>query len=172
MKFKKLIVAGMVTFLTYSAVAERQPLTSGIDMTAVDTTVRPQDDFWHYVNGTWLKDTKIPADKSRLSMFGVLADEADKQLKSIIQDAAKAGAENGSNQQKLGDLYNSFMDVETIEKLGISPLQSELDAIQALSDYEQVASEMGALYKGGVSGPLGFYVYPDAKNPGVYGFWL
>ena len=137
MKLRKLIVAGMVTLLTFTALADRQPLTSGIDMTAVDSKTRPQDDFFRYVNGAWLDKTEIPADKSRLSMFSVLADKADEQLKEIILDASKAEAPMGSNQQKLGDLYNSFMDEATIEKLGFTPLQADLDAIQALTNHDE-----------------------------------
>lgn len=174
MKIRRLLAASLVALLSCGALADTgQPgLQSGIDLTAVDRQVRPQDDFYMYVNGTWMKKTEMPADKSRLSMFSELADQADLQLQAIIQEAAKAEASSGSNQQKLGDLYNSFMDEATIEKLGFQPLAPELKAIQGLKDHRQVATRSGHLFKHGVGGPLGFYVYPDAKNPGLYGMWL
>lgn len=174
MKIKSLLAASLVALLTCQSFADTGPAgkKSGIDMTAVDPTVRPQDDFYDYVNGSWLKRTDIPADKSRLSMFSVLADQADLQLQAIIQDAAKAKAAKGTNQQKLGDLYNSFMDLATIDKLGFSPLKSDLQAIENVKTHKDVAAELGDLFVIGVDGPLGFYVYPDAKNPGFYGMWL
>lgn len=168
------LAASLVLLLTCSSFADtgNPDLQSGIDLTAIDRTVRPQDDFFLHVNGEWLKRTEIPSDKSRLSMFSELADQADLQLQAIIQEAAKSQAAKGSNQQKLGDLYNSFMDEETIEKLGYQPLVSELEQIKAVENHRQVSAQFGRLFKLGVTAPFGFYVYPDAKNPSVYGMWL
>jgi putative endopeptidase len=174
MKFRNLIAALIVCALTVTGLADdstKEPV-SGIDMTAVDQQVRPQDDFFRFVNGTWLEKTEIPADKSRYSMFSVLSDQAQEQLKVIILDASKASPLEGSNQQKLGDMYNSFMDEEAIEKLGSQPISTDLTRISALENHTDVAGKLGELFKLGVSGPLGFYVYPDAKDPGTYGFWL
>jgi endothelin-converting enzyme/putative endopeptidase len=170
----KLLLAGglLLILATPPALAERAPLGSGIDLQAMDRAVRPQDDFWEYVNGSWLKETEIPADKSRLSMFSVLDDKAREELKAIIEESAASQADPGSNRQKLGDMYNSFVDQATVEALGIKPLQSQLDAIARLSSLPEVAAELGRLDGQGVLGPLGFYVYPDARNPQTYGLWL
>lgn len=170
MKIKRLLAAVLLGALLNSASADE--VVSGIDLTAVDQQTRPQDDFFRYVNGAWLDKTEIPADKSRYSMFSVLNDRAQEQLKAIILEAAELDAETGTNQQKLGDLYNSFMDQERIEALGFSPLKDDLNGITSLSDKAQVPAKLGELFEMGVTGPLGFYVYPDAKNPSVYGFWL
>ena len=145
---------------------------SGIDMTAVDKSVRPQDDFFQYVNGTWLKNTEIPADKSRFGMFNLLDDQTQEQLKAIIFEAAEKKAAAGSNPQKLGDMYASFMDEKTIESLGVTPVNSDLAIISKAKDHNDVARAMGHLETIGISNPFGFYIYPDAKKPGVYGFWL
>ena len=145
---------------------------SGIDMTAVDKSVRPQDDFFQYVNGTWLKNTEIPADKSRFGMFNLLDDQTQEQLKAIIFEAAEKKAAAGSNPQKLGDMYASFMDEKTIESLGVTPVTSDLAVISKAKDHNDVARAMGHLETIGISNPFGFYIYPDAKKPGVYGFWL
>jgi putative endopeptidase len=161
----------IITFL-FTGLTVADDAVSGIDLKAVDKQVRPQDDFYHYVNGTWISETEIPADKSRLSMFSVLNDRTREQLQSIIQDAAKSKAANGSNQQKLGDMYNSFLDVEQIEALGYDPIKDVLKEISEVSDLDGVGTELALLDRRGVSGPFGFYVYPDAKNPGVYGLWM
>lgn len=147
-------------------------LGSGIDLTAVNKEVRAQDDFFEYVNGTWLENTEIPADKSRYSMFSVLNDRTQEQLKEIIQDAADSDPEFGTNQQKLGDMYASFMDTGTVEELGLKPLSQQMEMINNISNHSEVAQAMGRLKRFGVSSLLGFYVYPDAKDPQKYGFWL
>ena len=155
-----------------SAAAKSQQPISGIDMTAVDKSVRPQDDFFNYVNGTWLKNTEIPADKSRYGAFIMLADQTQERLKEIIFEASQKEAKAGSNAQKLGDMYASFMNEEQIESLGVAPIASELAEVSKIQDHNGVASIMGKFDRLGVKNPFGFYIYPDAKKPGVYGFWL
>src|SRR5690606_8302152 len=73
-----------------------------------------------------------------------------------------------SNNQKLGDLYNSYMNEELAEQLGYTPIQSELDEVAAIEDASQFAAKMGDLSLHGVDAPFGYYVSPDAKDPGVY----
>lgn len=154
-----------------AAALVRAPV-SGIDMSAVDPSVRPQDDFFQHVNGTWLNKTEIPADKSRYGMFNVLDDQTKEHLKTIIFSAAEEKAAAGTNPRKLGDMYASFMDEKRIESLGLSPIASDLEAIAQVKDRDGVAQAMGHLETLGVSNPFGFYIYPDAKSPGIYGFWL
>lgn len=190
MKFRQAVITlGLIAAVATSAQAKEPPKpsgvespqvartliqapVSGIDMSAVDKTVRPQDDFFHYVNGAWIKSTEIPADKSRYGMFNLLDDQTQEQLKAIIFEAAEKKAAQGSNPQKLGDMYASFMDEKRIESLGAKPLASELAQIQKAKDHNDIARLMGTLDTIGVSNPFGFYIYPDAKNPGIYGFWL
>ena len=154
------------------AAAPAEKLNTGIDLSAVDSNVRAQDDFFRHVNGTWLSMTEIPADKSRYSMFNVLYDDTQENLKVMIQEAAESKAEAGSNNQKLGDMYNSYMNKALSDELGVTPLQSELDAIAGIENSSQVANKMGQLFGLGVESPFGFFVYPDAKDPNTYGFWL
>ena len=83
----------------------------GIDTTSFDRGVRPQDDFFRFVNGGWLKRTEIPADKSSYGTFTELADQSEAALHSIIEEAAASRAHKaGTDLQKVGDLYRSFMD--------------------------------------------------------------
>ena len=91
--------------------SEEQSKGYGIDLTAMDTTVRPQDDFYDYANNNWLKRTEIPASESRWSGFSILSETNKKNLHTILEEAAKnTKAAKGSNEQKIGDFYYTAMD--------------------------------------------------------------
>lgn len=147
-------------------------LGSGLELSAIDETVRPQDDFFRYVNGKWLKDTEIPADKSRYGMFNVVYDATQENLKALIMQAAEANAAMGSNTQKLGDMYNSYMNQALVNQLGLAPLQAELEAISKVQSQADLAAQMGKLFELGVDAPFGFFVYPDLKNPTTNALYL
>jgi putative endopeptidase len=130
----------------------QKQMKSGINLSQMDTAVRPQDNFYQYMNGTWLKEFEIPADKSNYGMFNKLADEAEKNLQIIIEEAAaKKNKENGSNEQKVGDMYTSFMDSTKIEELGISPIEKDLQQIAAISDKQQIIKELVDLAKNNIN---------------------
>ncbi|KXI27044.1 M13 family metallopeptidase [Paraglaciecola hydrolytica] len=149
------------------------PLISGIDLTAIDSTVKVQDDLFRHVNGHWLNTTEIPADKSRYGIFNVLHDDTQEHLKALIQEAAAAtDFKAGSNTQKLGDMYNSYMDIDKANELGLAPIQQQLDSIAAIKTTTELAQKMGELYVLGVGGPFNFYVSPDAKDPVVVTMYL
>jgi len=154
--------------LALALVACQSP-KSGIDTSLMDTTVRPQDDFYRYMNGTWLKSYEIPADKSNYGTFTKLADDAEANLRVIVESAAN-GAENqpGSDKQKIGDLYKSFMDTTRIEELGIDAIKDELDAIQALESKKALAEHAARLSRVGIGGPFRDFVGQDAKNSTEY----
>lgn len=145
-----------------------QILASGVQKENFDEYVRPQDDFFRHVNGTWLEETEIPADKSNYGAFTALHDQAQKDLRMIIQEAAKKDAEEGSESQKVGDLYISYMDTVRIEKLGLEPLQSTLRQIEAISDYDDLQQVMIELRKIGVQIPFRYYVSQDRKQSDRY----
>ena len=108
---------------TAEAAPAAHALSLGVATKFMDKAVRPQDDFFRYVNGTWLKTTTIPADKARYGSFIELRDKSEAALKEIIEEAAAKKAEPGTEPQKVGDLYRAFMDTDTIEKLGATPVQ-------------------------------------------------
>lgn len=142
---------------------------SGIDLENFDKSVRPQDNFYLYVNGTWLKTAKIPADKSNYGSFTKLVDESEKNLRMIIEEAGNApDKKEGSDVQKIGDLYASFMDTATVEELGLKPVRDELDRITALKTRSDVARHMGYLQTVGVQRPLFFFIDQDEKNSTRY----
>lgn len=174
MKFHSILAAGLVFFLAGPSLAEEgtKAPVSGIEIKAMDRSAKPQDDFYGFVNGAWVESTEMPSDKSRYSMFNVLSDRIQEQLKDIIQEAAQSEAKSGSNAQKLGDMYNSFLDQKTVESLGHSPIKASLEGISKVNDLQAVAAKMGELEALSVKAPFGFYVYPDAKNPAYNGLWM
>lgn len=145
---------------------------SGIDLSAMDTSVRPGDDFFAYVNGTWLKTTEMPADKSRYGVFDMLRDESQEAVKAIIEESATGDFEKGSDEQKVGDLYNSFLDWDTRNARGIEPLQPELERIAAIDDYDALAVYFAGALKRGLDAPFGGGQIPDFLDPNYYAFVL
>ncbi|GAG34805.1 unnamed protein product, partial [marine sediment metagenome] len=106
----RIIITIIMTLLLAVSCTDQVAL-SGIDKSNFDTSVRPQDDFYQYVNGTWLEETEMPADKSRYGSFTILYDENQIRLREIIEDAAsQENKTSGSDVQKVGDFYTSFMD--------------------------------------------------------------
>ncbi|WP_406830130.1 M13-type metalloendopeptidase [Pedococcus sp. KACC 23699] len=138
-----------------------------------DDTVRPQDDLFGYANGSWVRETEIPADRGRYGTFDVLREQSDERVRVIIERAAAdTDAEEGSATRKVGDLYRSFMDEERVESLGHAPIDDDLAAIAAITSADQLFHTMGRLQRQGVPGVLGLYVAPDAKNPEQYTLYL
>ncbi|WP_339726161.1 M13-type metalloendopeptidase [uncultured Paraglaciecola sp.] len=157
---------------TTVAVVSETTMTSGIDLTAVDQNVLAQDDFFRHVNGAWLTQTEIPADKSSYGLFNVLYDDTQENLKTLIQESASIQAEKGSNTQKLGDMYNSYMNIELANEKGITPLQPLMDKISSAENMQQLSKVFGELYVIGVGGAFNFYTSPDAKDPDVVTMYL
>ena len=153
-------------FVATNGLAEN--LASGIDPKGFDRSVRVQDDLFMHVNGTWLKHTPIPSDKSNYGSFIVLLDEAQVKIRAIIEEAAASGSEVGSEAQKIGDFFLSYMNEEIIDKRGIEPLRAELDRIDQIASKEQLFPYFGHTQQIGVGSPVGFYVSVDAKNSSQY----
>lgn len=148
-------------------------LKSGIDKSGFDLNVRPQDDFYDHVNGTWLRTTEIPSDKSNYSMFGKLADEAEINIRNIIEESAsRKNLVQGSPAQKIGDYYNTYTEFAENPTVNLDGLAKELEMIQNISDHKQLVQVFAELGKIGVSSPLGGYIYSDLKNPDVYEVYL
>ncbi len=139
-----------------------------LDTSAFDRTVRPQDDLFRYVNGTWLERTPIPADKSNFGSFIQLDDLSRQRIRQLIEEVSSESQTPGSDEQKVGDFFTSFMDTQAIEERGISPLQEDLNRIDGLANADSVFREFAALRKIGVTTPISFYVAPDAKNSQQY----
>jgi putative endopeptidase len=142
----------------------------GFDLAGRDTSVKPGDDFNEYANGTYLRTTEIPADKSRFGPFDVLYENAQSQLKSIIETSAANPA--NENARKVGALYASFMDETKIEQLGATPLAADLAAVKAVTDHAGMARLMGESHSGFGGSLFGIDVFEDLKNPNLNSAYL
>ncbi|PRC93139.1 M13 family metallopeptidase [Solimicrobium silvestre] len=161
-----LYAATPATAETTSSVAA---LPSGIEKANIDGTVRIQDDFYRHVNGTWLKTTEIPADKSRWGSFNVLADAVLPQMQGIIETLSKdPNIAPGTDAQKVSDLYASYMDTTTIDALGLKPLDATFAQIDAVSDKNQIPTLIAYLNRVGITAPYGFGIHQDAKDSTKY----
>ena len=130
--------------------------------------IRPQDDLFGHVNGRWLEETEIPSDRSAWGSFTVLADAAEEHVRQIIEELAQSTHEPGSNAQKIGDLYASFMDEDRVEALGAEPIRSELEELGAVADKTALAAYVGRLERQGGGGFFGAYVDTDDRNSERY----
>ncbi|WP_110457485.1 M13 family metallopeptidase [Shewanella algidipiscicola] len=157
------------TAKTEAAVAVEQALTSGIDFANFDKSVRPQDDFYSYVNGTWINNTEIPSDRTSTGAFYDLREKSRDDVKAIIEEvAATPNLTAGSDEQKVADLYRSFMDTDTLNALGIKPIQAELDKIAALQNKDELVEYFAHSQVIGGGTPLAFYINIDAKDSSRY----
>ncbi|WP_076414496.1 M13 family metallopeptidase [Shewanella sp. UCD-KL12] len=157
------------TSKTETAAAVEIALTSGIDFANFDKSVRPQDDFYSYVNGTWLKNTVIPSDRTSTGAFYDLREKSRDDVKAIIEEvAATPNLVAGSDEQKVADLYRSFMDTDTLNQLGTAPIQSEVEKIDALKTKADLVSYFAHSQIIGSGTPLAFYIDVDAKDSSRY----
>jgi predicted metalloendopeptidase len=173
MRFRSIILASAtVAALAGAAFAA----VHGIDTAAMDSSIKPGDDFYAYANGGWMKTAQIPPDLSSWGSFVALAREVQQRNRGLMEEAGNAA--EGSEARKVGDYYASFLDEAAIEKTGLSPLKAELDRIAAIKDAKALAAEIGASQRIDVD-PLnntnfhtdhlfGIWVAPGFNDPGHY----
>lgn len=144
-------------------------LASGIDKANMDTNIRPQDNFYRYINGGWMNSHNIPGDKTAIGSFYDLRDKADEDVNAIIEElAATDDLIMGSDEQKVADLFRSYMNSEKRNTLGINPIQSIITAINNLQDKDDLAEFFGQYSSAGINNPLALYISVDAKNSSSY----
>src|SRR5947207_11947712 len=114
-----------------------------IDRASMDMSVSPGDDFYHYANGTWLKNTEIPADRASYGVFDILGEQSQQRTKGLLEEAASGKAAAGSDERKVGDYYASYLDEATIEKRGVTPLEPVLKDIAAIADRRALSRWIG-----------------------------
>ncbi len=176
------LVASVATAYSSALHAQEAPLPAGIDTAGMDRAVRPGDNFYAYANGTWLRDTRIPADRSSYGSFAILAGQIDERVAGLIQETAKTKAPRGSEAQMVGDYYASFMDTGAIDAAGLAPLRPTLDSIAAITNRTQLAYFLGTtlradmdamnatnLYTGNL---FGLWVAQDLDDPTQYSPFL
>ncbi len=147
-------------------------MRSGIDTAALDPDVRPQDDLFAHVNGTWLATTEIPGDRGRYGTFDVLREQAEAHVRAIVDEVAAGSPEPGTVAAQVGELYASFMDEERVDALGVEPLRADLERIGEVRDAAGVVALLGSLGRQGVSGFVIPFVNTDSGDPDRYVVYL
>ncbi len=145
-----------------------EAIKSGLDLSYVDPQARPQDDLFGYVNGRWLAEYEIPADRAADGAFRTLYDRAEEQIRDLITEAAESGGAPGTDEQRIGDLYASFLDEAAVARLGVQPLLDELALVDAADSPDALAAVLGGLQRTGVGGGAGAYVDTDSKDSTRY----
>ena len=140
---------------------------SGIVTEWVDSNVKPGDDFFRHVNGTWLDTYEMPADRSKDGGLYTLRDDAEKHVREIIERVAKE-----QPASRIGALYNSFMDTKKIEADGLGPLLKEVAPILNAQTPQQLAVTLALLSRAGISQLIGWYTSIDSKDPQKYTFYM
>jgi putative endopeptidase len=168
MKIKVLaLAAASLLAIAPATLGAAQPVYGkwGYDATAMDPSVKPGDDFFAYVNGSWAKRTDIAPDRTFVGIDSILNDQTDKNVREIIEDAAKNPAQSGQIGQQIGDFYASWMDQSGIEARGLAPAKPYLDRIDAVRSRDQLFDLFGSV---GYESPVGIDIEPDPKAPSRY----
>lgn len=141
---------------------------SGIFHENFDPSISPREDFFRYVNGAWLKKFQIPADRASYGSFTILRERSEAHVRAIIEDLSATSAEIGSNAQKIGDLYRSFMDVDHIDSLGYSPIAADISRALHITSANELLQVMGELEARGLGGLFYIGVEVDAHDSNRY----
>lgn len=142
--------------------------TWGVDLTAMDKSVKPGDDFFAYASGTWAKTAEIPPDRSSIGAFQNLRIKSEKDIGTIIADLeAKPADQLDGEAKKLRDLYDGYMDAKQIDDKGMAPAATDIAHLQGLKTRADVAAAMGTVeYQ--INVPFNFYIGADDKHPNEY----
>ena len=139
----------------------------GVDLTARDESVKPGDDFFMYASGTWYENYELPADKTRFGAFNALADRSEEQVKQIIDDIM-ASDNLTAEEQLVHDYYTAYMDTETINAKGITPINPTLTDIDNLSSVKELTEFFGESWLTGASAPLYGGLWYNRLDPNEY----
>jgi len=179
MNFKSVLLAFA---LLVTPVIAQNNASHGIVVSHMDTSVAPGDNFYEYCNGSWLKATTIPADRGGIGVFSVLRDLSDKRTSSLIEEMSKSKAPSGSNQRKVADLYNSYMNEAAIKKADLAPIKPHLDTIAVIKDKKTLAHALGETLRADVdalnntnfhtANLFGLWVAPSFNDPDHYAPYL
>jgi endothelin-converting enzyme/putative endopeptidase len=162
-----LLAAAACGALATAAFAEGAPRFGswGYDSTAMDRAVKPGDDFFDFVNGSWARRTEIAADRTFVGIDSVLNDQIERDVRAIVEDMASSPAKSGATGRQVGDYYASFMDEAAIEKAGTAPLKPYLARVAAVKDRGQLL-DLFATQE--FVSPVGIYIDADPDDPTRY----
>jgi putative endopeptidase len=150
------------------AASPKPAMRSGIDLQYVDSAVRPQDDVYQYLNGKWLRNYQLPADKGAVGSFTIVQDKTEEQLRTIVDGLDQAPDNQDPDAKKLADLYASYMNEDQIETFGMKPLLAEFAAIDGLKDVNAIPGLMAHMIQIGAGAPFNVQFSIDARNSAQY----
>ena len=151
-----------------NAPAGAAPTSHDVDAAAVDASVAPGDDFFRHANGSWIKKTEIPPDRSSYGVWSVLFDRAQQRNRELLEKAAAGTAAAGSEERKIGDYFATYMDEQTVEKKGLEPLRRTLTSIDGIADKRALASWIGEHLRADVD-PLNMTNFHTDR---LFGVWV
>ena len=164
------LCAALASTALYAGAAgdKATPASHGIDLAGMDKSVQPGADFFAYANGTWIKSTEIPSDRSNYGSGAILVELTNQRTVELIQEAAKNKNSANPDARKIGDYYASFMDEAGIEKKGLTPLQPAFDRIKAINDRKSLAHVLGDMLRADVDALNSTNFYTD----NLFGLWV
>ncbi|MBO9693647.1 M13 family metallopeptidase [Chryseobacterium sp.] len=171
------LIAGICTQTTMSAQAKTAKVAvnntdKGLDLSLMDTSVRPQDDFYNYVSGTWMKTAKIPSDKPTWGSFNKLAEDTDNNSMTILNSLLKDKFADGSEGKKIQDLYATYMNMQKRNADGIKPIQENLNKIDAIKNMADLQNYLTSVTKEGENVFYGWGVDADLKDSKMNAVYL
>ena len=170
------LLAGVCSQNTLNAQAKstKTATTSdkGLDISLMDKSVRPQDDFYNYVSGTWMKTAKIPSDKASWGSFNKLADDTDNNSMTILNSLLKDKFAEGSEGKKIQDLYATYMNMNKRNADGIKPIQENINKIDAIKNLADLQNYLTAVTKDGDNTFYSWGVYSDLKDSNMNAVYL
>lgn len=165
---KKVFLPIIATLLMTTACNNQSKLTSGIDLSNLDTTAVPGKDFYQYACGGWMKNNPLTAEYSRFGSFDKLAENNRKQLRELIEGIASRKADNGTVEQKIGDLFNLAMDSVKLNKDGYTPVKEHINLVQNIKSVKDLSAVIPQLAQSGVGSFFSMYVDADPMNSNKY----
>ena len=166
-RMNSMIVILLISFFTFSVSGQKEN-KQFLEFDYMDLSVLPKDDFYHFANGTWMKNNPIPEEESRWSSFNVLADQNMKTLHGILMNAMKNPGESRSASQLIGDYYTSYMDTTLRNNISIKPIEEYLQLIASIENNKDLQHVIVSLQNMGISNLFHLYVSQDKKNNELY----
>src|ERR1043165_482411 len=159
------IIALFIGLSSFGNGGEKKPSSSGpIDVSLLDNSIKPGDDFFEYVNAKWIAANPIPSTKSRWGAFNLLDENSKQTLRQIMEDDSKSNAPKGTIEQKVGDFWFTGMDSSAIDRAGLTALRSYTDMIEMIQTKDDLIKVTAKLQKIGASVFFQPYVDADQKN--------
>ncbi|MEC3875032.1 M13 family metallopeptidase [Chryseobacterium salviniae] len=169
---KKLTLSLLLLGGICSQMVNAQATDKGLDLTLMDKSVRPQDDFYNYVSGTWMKTAKIPSDKPTWGSFNKLAEDTDNNSMTILNSLLKDKFADGTEGKKIQDLYATYMNMQKRNADGIKPIQANINKIDAIKNLKDLQNYLTSVTKDGENTFYGWGVDADLKDSKMNAVYL